>query len=233
MTDQNVQSGTGETVNETAPAPTQQESAKAEVGSLMSNKEFAADFSGANGRKAQVAAVAQKSALHETAYSDAPAEQSAPLPDKLQEGADAPDDLSKAMAESLTPAEDISDYSFTFANQADMEFEEVAQMHTVAAEAAMSIGANSHFAQETVKMLDTQLARQDNVPSEGDTEGNEAALTSMYGDNAESILDAADAAFNKMPENAQAWLKASLDAVDSSTRAWTIGRLARTWTANN
>jgi hypothetical protein len=215
------------------PAPSMQEAAKVEVGSLLSDKDFQADFSGANGRKAQVAAVAQKRALHETAFSETAPEQAAPLPEAIQDGLDAQDDLSQAYADSLKPAEDISDYNFTFANQADMEFEDVAQMHTVAAEAAMSIGANSHFAQETVKMLDTQLARQDNVPSEGDIEGNEAALTSMYGDNAESILDAADAAFNKMPENAQAWLEASLNGVDSSTRAWAIGRLARTYQANN
>jgi hypothetical protein len=110
-------------------APSQQETARADIGGLMSDKDFQANYNGDNGRKAQVAAVAQKSALHETAYSDTPAEIAAPLPDAIQDGLDSQDDLSQAMAESLKPAEDIGDYNFVFANQDGLEFEEVAQMH--------------------------------------------------------------------------------------------------------
>jgi hypothetical protein len=215
------------------PAPSMQEAAKDEVGSLMSDNDFQADWAGQNGRKAQVAAVARKSQMHEQAFSDTPVEQPAPLPEKLQEGLDAQDAISKATAESLKPAETVNDFNFVFSNQENLSFEEVAQMHTLASEAAFAIGSNPHHAQETVKMLDTQMQRQDNVPSANDTEGNTAALDKMFGENAQGILDAASSALELMTPEAQDWLTASLDRVDASTRALTIGRLARTYSANN
>jgi hypothetical protein len=213
------------------PAPTAQQEAKADIGGLMSNKEFAADFSGANGRPAQVAAMAQKSQLHQQAYSDTTPEQGPPLPEAIQDGLDAQDDMSQAMAEALTPATSVEEFKFNLIGQNEMELTDLANVHATIADAAMSIGANNKFAKQTIEHVDATLARQDITPSDAD--GVVDAMNTQFGEQAHATVENAKAALARMEPNAQEMVKDALDGLDNHTAAWLVGRLARTYQANN
>ena len=87
-------------IGETASTPA--ETAAAGLETLAADKAWQADWSGANGRAAQRAAVTLKSDVTRAAYS--PEADTAPaLSEKIESGLNAPDAVSQAAAEAMTP----------------------------------------------------------------------------------------------------------------------------------
>ena len=125
---------------EGAPASTPAETAAAGLETLAADKAWQADWSGANGRAAQRAAVTLKSDVTRAAYS--PEADTAPaLSEKIESGLNAPDAVTKAAAEAMTPAQDISEYSFKWENAAGMEIGELQNMDALAKETAFAVKA--------------------------------------------------------------------------------------------
>ena len=213
------------TGGDVAPSPAQ------ELSALSSDAGFQADWDGSNGRPAQIEAVARKSELMKAAHG--PADDPAPtLPDAIQTGLDAPDAVSQAAAEAMIPGLSVDDYKFNWQGQGDMELEQLQDMNTVASEAALALGANPHFAQQTIEFMDQQLARPDIVPVGTNTASVVEILNRRLGADAPATLDAARAAVAKLPERSRDWLFNSMDQLDANGFAWMITRLSSIHKAN-
>ena len=100
---------------EGAPASTPAETAAAGLETLAANKAWQADFDGANGRPAQLAAVKLKSDTTRAAFTSEPDTASA-LPEKIESGLNSADPIIRAAAEAMRPGESPDDYSFTWSD---------------------------------------------------------------------------------------------------------------------
>ena len=201
---------------EAAPAPSPSEA----VASLQADATWSADFSGANGRQAQKAAMEQKTAVLKPAEDNAPA-----VPEHLREAME--NSTTRPFAEARIPASDPSEYKFTFSDAEN--FEHSQELTSLAQETAFAIGANPQFAQATVSHIQDRLGR---VPEGGSVDSNpgsfDAAIASRYGDKAADTISAAEAALNAMPPEGKAWVQNTLKALDADTATWVVGRLAST-----
>ena len=211
-----------EEISNSAPAPTPEAAAPSPsdaVANLQADKDWSADFSGANGRQAQKAAMDRKTSLLK------PAEDDAPVPEHLREALE--DDSTRPFAEGRIPASDPSEYKFTF-NDAE-SFEHSQELTSVAQETAYAVGANPQFAQATVSHIQERLGR---VPDGGSVDANpgsfDTAIADRYGDKAADTINAAEAALNAMPPEGKAWVQNTLKALDAETATWVVGRLAST-----
>ncbi len=107
-----------------APAPSSPTEALA---TLQGDKQWSADFNGDNGRRAQQNAVEKKSSL---LRGEAPT--ASPVPAKLQAALD--DGVSPGRVDTYIPAQEATDYSFTFSNVESIEH--ATELQTIAQEAA-------------------------------------------------------------------------------------------------
>ena len=206
-----------------APSPAEN------LATLTSDAGFQADWSGDNGRPAQIEAVARKAELTKAAYgpADEPAQV---LPEQVQAGLDAPDAVSQAAAEAMTPAADVSEYQFKWQGVAETSLEDIQAQNQLAAETAFAVGANAKYARTTVEHIDQVLSNPDTVPM---TEATfEDAMNSMFGDQREATIEAARDTLMKMPEDGRDWVLRSIDSLDASTACWFIQRLATVSKAN-
>jgi hypothetical protein len=212
--------------DETAPAEVSpQESAATELNGLQGDSNFIDDFTGSNGRNAQIEATARKSALAKLAYGPAEEEAAPALPEQVEAGLDSQSEINKAAADSMTPAQDASEYSFQWANAQDMSVEQVAEATSLAAETAMSIGASVPYAKATVEYIDQQLSRPDMIPMGEDGSTLVEALNQKFGD-ADAVLADAREALDAMPEHSRAWVVETVEKLDGSTAAWLLGRIS-------
>ena len=125
---------------EGAPASTPAETAAAGLETLAADKAWQADFNGDNGRPAQHAAVKLKFDVTRAAYS--PEAATAPaLSENIESGLHAPDSVTKAAAEAMTPATSADDFTFKWENAASMEIEELQSMDKLAKETAFAVKA--------------------------------------------------------------------------------------------
>ncbi len=222
-----------------APAPTEpaaaetnsSEVAAAGLETLAANKEWSDDFSGLNGRPAQLAAMELKSATTRAAFDPEP-DTSQRRSEQIEDGLAATDAVTKASAEAMVPAQDVSEYNFKWENASSMEFEELQSMDTTAKEAAFAIGANPHFARSTLEAMDRQLSKPEGsyIPTTSDALDDH--MRTQFGDQADATLQAAVATMQKMPPEGQKWLQSSLSRLDTSTAAWVVARLASVHRAN-
>ena len=208
----------------TTPAsePTQAEAAASEIASLKTDTAFQADFMGENGRPAQIAASERKSALTKAAHG--PADEPAPeLPQQVQDGLKAPDNVSKAAAEAMVPGASPNDYQFNWSEAATTDLNVLQDMNATAAEAAFEVGASPSFAKATVDGLQDMMARSTGPATEATLE---AALQRHFGSNADATVTDAKATLAKMPERARQWVLDATDHLDGDGASWLIGRLA-------
>ena len=214
-------------------APSPVETATAGLETLAADKAFQADWSGENGRPAQLAAVKLKADTTRAAYNPEP--DTAPvLPDALADAVNDPNatEATKAMVEGMTPGTQASDYTFRFEGASTMDVEQLQDMTSTAQEAALALGASPSFARATVEYMDQQLARPDIVPVGTNTASVVEILNKRLGDTAPATLDAARAAVNKLPERSREWLFNGLDRMDANGFAYMITRLASIERAN-
>ncbi|MBT6824967.1 MAG: hypothetical protein HOA60_02420 [Rhodospirillales bacterium] len=204
-----------------------------EVAALQSDAGFMADWSGENGRSAQIAAVERKSALHEQAYGGEQETIEPIMSEQVAEGLKAEDSVSQEAAAAMIPAQDVSEYHFNWQGQADMELEQLAEINTVAKEAAFAMGANPHYAQQTIEFIDQQLTRTGIVPCGDNPESVVEVLNQRLGQNAAPTIAAAKAACAKLPAHSREWLFKSMDQLDASGFAYIIARLASIQRANS
>ena len=198
---------------------------------LAADKAWHADFNGDNGRPAQIAAAKLKSDVTRVAFKPE-ANTATSLPGKIEGGLNAPDAVTKAAVEAMTPGQDPSEYSFKWENSADFEIGELQNMSEVAKQAAFDVGANPHFARATIEAMDRQLSKEGSyTPTNSDALDDH--LHSQLGDKADATLQGALATFQKMSPDAQAWLQNSLSRLDTSTASWVVGRLASVNRANS
>ena len=221
------------TENAPAPAPSPASPSEAlapaatspaqELAALTQDAAFAADFTGENGRAAQVEATARKSALTKAAHG--PTDEPAPvLPERVQEGIYAPDNVSKSAAEAMVPGQSHDDYSFVWGNSADIDLDVLQDMNEVAAEAAFEVGASPAYAKATVAGLETMLTQSSGIdPTEASLQ---EALTRHFGGKADATVEAARATLAKMPERSRQWALDAAGQLDASGVAWFVGRLA-------
>lgn len=214
------------------PAPSPSTPAQ-ELAGLSRDPRFHADFSGDNGRPAQLAAMDRKSALTKAAFgpTDAPTN-AAPLPEQIKEGLASQSPVERAAAEAMIPGQSPADYSFHWRDAANTPFEVLKQQNALAAEAAFAIGANPDYIRTTVKAVEDMLSR-----SKGDTvtpQSLEDVLVIRYRSKeaAGSVQAHAQAALNKMPEAARKWTQATLRKMDANDAGWFVGRLASINRAN-
>jgi hypothetical protein len=208
--------GAGATPTETAAAGLQ---------TLAANKDWQADFNGDNGRPAQLAAAKLKSETTRAAFK--PEADTAPsLPEKIEGGLDAPDAITRAAAEAMTPAQSPSDFSFQWKDSANIEISELRSMDEVAKQAGFDVGANPHFAQVTLAAMDAQLSKPEGSYTPTTSDALDSHLKAQLGDKADATLQGALATFEKMSPDAQAWLQSSLSKLDTSTASWVVQRLA-------
>jgi hypothetical protein len=212
---------TDETATEISPA----ESAAQELQGLTSDSDYMSDFSGSNGRLPQIEATARKSALTKLAFGPTEEEVAPVLPEKVEAGLDSQSEINKAAADSMTPAQDASEYTFQWEGAQDMSVEQIAEVTSLAAETAMSIGASPSYAKATIEFVDAQLSRPDMIGIGEDSTDLVASLTQKFGD-ADAVLADAKEAINEMPENSRAWIVETIEKLDGSTGAWLLGRLA-------
>ena len=195
------------TENAPAPAPSPANPAEAaaptasspvqELATLTQDASFATDFTGENGRAAQVEATARKSALTKAAHGPAD-EPASVLPERVQEGIDAPDNVSQAAAEAMVPGQSPEDYSFAWGNSADIDLDVLQDMNTTAAEAAFEVGASPAYAKATIDGLQTMLTQSSGIdPTEASLQD---ALARHFGGKADATVNAAKATLARMPE---------------------------------
>ncbi|MDC0148881.1 hypothetical protein OAI11_00825 [Rhodospirillales bacterium] len=210
-----IPSGAPAPTPEAAPTPSPSEA----VANLQADKDWSADFSGANGRQAQKVAMDRKTSLLK------PAEDDAPVPEHLREALE--DSSTKPFAEGRIPASDPSEYKFTF-NDAE-SFEHSQELTSIAQETAYAVGANPQFAQATVSHIQERLGR---VPEGASVDANpgafDSAIADRYGDKATDTINNAEAALNAMPPEGKAWVQNTLRALDPETATWFTGCLAST-----
>jgi len=143
---------------EGAPASTPAETAAAGLETLAADKAWQADFNGDNGRPAQRAAVKLKSDTTRAAFTSEPYTAST-LPEKIENGLNAPDAITKAAAEAMTPATSADDFTFKWENAAGREIGELQSMDKLAKETALAVKANPAFARATLEAMDRQLSK--------------------------------------------------------------------------
>jgi hypothetical protein len=226
MTDAVEPTGGGE-----APAPSPVETATAGLATLSADKAFQADWSGENGRPAQIAAVALKAQTTRAAFNPEP--DTAPvLPDALAAAVDDPNatEATRARVEGMIPGQSVEDYTFRFEGAADMGTEELQEMTATAQEAALAMGANPAYARATIEFIDTALSRNPEPATEDQVID---ALNTRHGLQAKATVRAASATVAKMPEHSRQWLFDALDSLDANSQAWAINRLASIHRANN
>ena len=206
-----------------APSPDQ------ELSALSRDVGFQADWDGSNGRPAQIAAVERKSALTKAAHG--PADEPAPvLPEAVQAGLDAPDNMSQAAAQAMIPGTSPEDYSFVWEDTANIDLDVLRDMNTTAAEAAFAVGASPEYAKATVVGLNTMLKQSSGITA---TEASlQDALSRHFGSNADATVEGAKATLAKMPERSRNWAIDTAGQLDASGVAWFVGRLARVHNAN-
>lgn len=201
---------------EAAPAPSPSEA----VASLQADKDWSADFSGANGRQAQKAAMDRKTALLKPADDTGPA-----VPEHLREAME--NSTTRPFAEGRIPASDPSEYKFEFRDAES--FEHSQELTALAQTTAYAVGANPEFAQATVKHIQQRLGRVAEGASVDSNPGSfDAAIASRYGADAQATIDAAEEALAAMPEAGRKWVQATLRGLDPETATWFTGRLAST-----
>ena len=223
MTDDVAAPGPAEGVGAT---PT--ETAAAGLETLAADKAWRADFDGANGRPAQLAAAKLKTETTRAAFKPV-ADTNPAQPESVESAQGA---VTQAAAEAMAPGQDPSEYSFKWENSADFEIGELQNMSEVAKQAAFDVGANPHFARATIEAMDRQLSKEGSyTPTNSDALDDH--LHSQLGDKADATLQGALATFEKMPPEAQAWLQNSLSRLDTSTAAWAVQRLAAINRANS
>jgi hypothetical protein len=120
---------------------------------LAADKAWQADWSGANGRAAQRAAVQLKADVTRAAYCPEP-DTTPALSEKIESGLNAPDAVTKATAEAMRPGESPDDYSFTWSDTSAIGIDDLKNMTEVASEAAHAIGANPEVARSTVAFIE-------------------------------------------------------------------------------
>jgi hypothetical protein len=201
-----------------------------DIAALQSDAGFVADWSGENGRAAQVAAVERKSALHEAAYGGEQETVEPIMSEQVAEGLQAEDSVTQEAAAAMIPAQDMSEYHFNWQGQGDMELGQLADMNTVASEAAFALGANPHYARQTIEFIDQQLSRPDMAGASADDVIE--TLNARHGMQAKATVDAARAAVERMPESARQWLFDAMDGLDANSHAWVVNRLASIHRAN-
>ncbi len=212
-------------MTEEAPAPTQTPEAPAPspseaVANLQADKEWTADFSGTNGRQAQLRAVERKTALLRPAEDASPA-----VPEHLKEALE--DSSTRPHAERYVPAQSPEEYKFTF-NDAE-SFEHAKEITSLAQETAFAVGANPQFAQATVKHVQERIARVAEGASVDANPGSlDAAIEARYGSKATETIEAAGEALAAMPEQGRQWVQNTLRTLDPETATWFVGRLAST-----
>jgi len=192
------------------------------VAELQSDPQWNSDFSGENGRQAQVAAMQRKSDLLR------PADAAPNIPENLRAAMDDPS--AKPFAEGRLPAQDVSEYRFDWRNTESVE--EAKELTAVAQEAAFSIGANPQFASATVSHVQEQLTRVADGSRVFDNEtAFDDALTKSFGAETQATIDAAEAALAAKPEAGRTWVQSTLRSLDPATAAWFTGRLASAFRA--
>ena len=223
------------------PAPAEQATEAAEaapvtpspaenLATLTSDAGFQADWSGSNGRPAQIAAVARKSELTKAAHGGGDA--AAPvLPERIQEGLDADDGVSRAAAAAMIPGDSPDDYTFQWADAEKTDIETMQEQTTLAAQAAYDIGASPEYARTTVRGLEDMIAKSSGIPPS--EEQLTEALTRQFGANADATVEAARASLAKMSPEAREWAINAAGALDASGAAWFTGRLASVHRANS
>jgi len=215
---------------EGAPASTPAETAAAGLETLAANKAWQADFDGANGRPAQLAAVKLKSDTTRAAFTSEPDTASA-LPEKIESGLNSADPIIRAAAEAMRPGESPDDYSFTWSDTSAIGIDDLKNMTEVASEAAHAIGANPEVARSTVAFIEKQLSANTSgaeiTPAQLDT-----ALADKFGGDADAIATLAVEVVAKMPDAGKAWLTSALKGLDPSSAALVVGKLARVGAAN-
>jgi len=215
-----------------APASTPAETAAAGLETLAADKTWQADWSGVNGRAAQRAAVKLKSDVTRSAFTSE-ADTSHALSEKIESGLNAPDAVSQAAAEAMTPAQDVSEYRFKWENAASMEIGELKNMDALAKETAFAVKAPPAFARATLEAMDRQLSKPEGSYTPTTADALDSHLQTQLGDKADATLAAALATFELMPPEGQAWLQHSLSRLDTSTAAWVVGRMASIHRANS
>ena len=199
---------------------------------LAADKAWQADFNGDNGRPAQIAAAKLKSDVTRVAFK--PEADTAPaLSEKIESGLNAPDAITTAAAEAMTPGQDPSEYSFKWENSADFEIGELQNMSEVAKQASFDVGANPHFARVTLVAMDRQLSKPEGSYTPTTSDALDSHLRTQLGDQADATLQGALATFQKMSPDAQAWLQSSLSKLDISTAGWVVQRVAAVNRANS
>ncbi len=211
-------------MTEEATPPNPAEVAASEYAGLAADTDFAADFSGRNGREAQKAAVDRKSALARTAFGDGQEATPRDIPELLQDALKAPDALTRQEAEHMIPAASASEYRFNFATDG-MDFKDVSELNNMAAQTAFAIGASPEYARATFEQIDRKLSRGGYEPTT--PAATDAVLVRQFGDKAEAVGEAALAAFQRLPERERHFVSSTLSRLDAETSAWAIGRLAR------
>ena len=207
----------------TTPSPAQ------ELAALTQDATFAADFAGENGRAVQIEAAARKSALTKAAHG--PADEPAPeLPEQVQDGLKAPDNVTKAAAEAMVPGASPNDYQFNWSDAGNIDIDVLQDMTSTAAEAAFEVGASPAYAKATIDGLQTMLTQSSGIaPTEAALQD---ALTRHFGGNSDTTVEAAKATLAKMPEQSRQWALDAAERLDASGVAWFVGRLASVHRAN-
>jgi hypothetical protein len=212
------------------PQASPQESAASELSGLQSDADFVADFTGGNGRVAQVEAASRKSALTKLAHG--PEEEPAPavIPPRIEEGLSDQNTITRASSEAMIPGQATTDYSFTWEGAESMDVEALQDMSATAAEAALAVGASPEFTKSTINGLQSMLRQSSGVePTESTM--NEA-LAKHFGDNADATVTAAKATLALMPERSREWALDTAAKLDATGASWFIGRLASVHKAN-
>jgi len=173
-----------------------------------------------------------KSAVTRSAFTSEPDTASA-LPEKIESGLNAPDAITKATAEAMTPAQDISEYHFKWENAAGTEIGELQNMDALAKETAFAVKAPPAFARATLEAMDKQLSKPEGSFTPTTADALDSHLQAQLGDKADATLQAALATFELMPPDGQTWLQDSLSRLDTSTAAWVVGRMASIHRANS
>ena len=197
-------------------------SAISEIAALGRDVAFHDDFTGSNGRAAQVAAVERKSALHKQAYGPAP-DPVAVLPERVQDGLEAPDAITKQAATAMIPGASPADYKFNWTDAANTDIEALQSQNNLAAEASFAIGASPEYAKATIAGMESMIASS-RAPATA--ESLDVALQRSFGANSDATVEAARTALLKMPQPARDWFGRALDKLDAAGATWAIGRLA-------
>ena len=213
----------------TTAEPTPAEAAQAELSTLKTDTAFAEAFVGKRGHEAQRDAIERKTALHQAAYGEPEAAPPA-LPERIQDALDNQSTVAQAAAQAMTPGQSVDDYSFTWADASTTDLETLQAQNTLAAEAAFDIGASPEYARTTVRTLEDMVARHDG--QEPSMEQLQAALSTLYGGNADATVEAAKASLALMSPEARQWAIDAAGRLDAVGVAWFTGRLASVHKAN-